>query len=261
MHPHGASTISRAVVYLSVLCACLLMCAGCVKDEGQTVIVFAASSMASAFEEIESACQQARPDINVQMVFAGSQTLAMQINEGAPADLFISANLSQMQRVAGFTEPVAFADNELVAVAGPGARWSTVREAVEGASRIVIAHDGVPAGQYTKQALGELELWDAAEPKVVSYEHSVRSVLTKVLLGEVDLGFVYRTDAMAAANKVTLILFPAENPVPTQVWIALRAEPGVEDSPVAFVDRFLRSSPESHSILTRYGFTLPEGYP
>ncbi len=261
MNPHGATTISRACAYLPILCACLLlMVSGCEKDAGQTVMVFAASSMTSAFEEIEAECERVRPDIDIQMVFAGSQTLAMQINEGAPADLFVSANLSQMQRVAGFTEPVVFAENELVAVAGPGTEWSTVREAVEGASRIVVAHDGVPAGQYARDALEQLGLWEAAEPKIVSYEHSVRGVLTKVLVREADLGFVYRTDALIAADKVTPIPFPADSPVPAQVWIAMRSG-GEVDSTAAFVDRFIRSSPESREILARCGFTLPEGRP
>ena len=261
MNPHGASTISRAVAYLSVLCACFLLISGCKGDSRQKVIVFAASSMTSAFEQIEKACERARPVIDVQMVFAGSQTLAMQINEGAPADLFVSANLKQVQRAGGFTEPEVLVENELVAVTGPNTAWMTVPEAVEGAMRIVIAHDGVPAGQYARQALVDLGLWEAVEPKVVSYEHSVGSVLIKMLVGEADLGFVYRTDAMTAPEKVTAIPFPSNHPVRTQVWITRRTGMRDKGSAAVFVDRFLQSSPESRAILSRHGFILPENGP
>jgi molybdate transport system substrate-binding protein len=166
--------------------------------------VFAAASLTNVFPQIDSRARYS---------FAGSNTLAAQIRQGLPADVFASANVGlpwQLYRQGWVTRPVVFTANRLVIVVahgnplhlrGPG---DLDRNGV----RVVMAAAGVPVGDYTRKVLGKLGLSDLVG-KAVSQETDVREVLAKVVLGEADAGFVYATDAKTVAGKVTLLGLPS----------------------------------------------------
>jgi molybdate transport system substrate-binding protein len=162
--------------------------------------VFAAASLTNAFPKI---------DANPHYSFAGSNALAAQIRQGAPADVFASANTSIPQQLyaAGLVErPVVFTRNALVLVVPKSnpANIHSVYDLRRQGVKLVVAAPGVPVGDYTRIVLHNLGLDDVL-PHVVSNENDVRGVLAKVALGEADAGFVYTTDARTVRGKVATI--------------------------------------------------------
>jgi molybdate transport system substrate-binding protein len=166
--------------------------------------VFAAASLTNVFPQVDG---------SARFSFAGSHTLAAQIEQGAPADVFASANTVlpwQLYRKGVVTRPIVFARNSLVLIvpsANP-ARIHSVTDIRKPDVKLVIAAPAVPVGAYTLQVLQNLKLTDALN-NVVSRESDVRGVLTKVALGEADAGFVYSTDAKTVPGKVNVIKIPA----------------------------------------------------
>lgn len=160
--------------------------------------IFAAASLANVFPQI---------DPRERYSFAGSNTLAAQIRQGAPADVFASANtaLPQQLYAEGLVEkPVVFTRNALVLVVPRSnpARIRSVDDLRRPGVKLVVAAKGVPVGDYTRIVLHNLGLDDVA---VASNESDVREVLAKVALGEADAGFVYTTDARTVRGKVATI--------------------------------------------------------
>ena len=146
--------------------------------------------------------------------FGGSDTLATQLEQGAPADLFASANPSlpaELHRRGVVERPVAFTRNALVVVvpASNPAHISGVRDLTRRGVSIDVADASVPVGGYTQKVLARLGLAKQVNANVVSRETDVRSVLAKVSLGQADAGFVYATDARTVAKKVDVIRIPA----------------------------------------------------
>jgi molybdate transport system substrate-binding protein len=165
--------------------------------------VFAAASLTNVFPKIDG---QARYS------FAGSNTLAAQISQGAPADVFASANTTlawQLYRKGVVTRPVVFTRNTLVLIvpkANP-ARIRSVGDLRRPDVKLVLAAPAVPAGAYALQVLHSLSLTSVLD-NVVSQEPDVRGVLAKVALGEADAGFVYSTDARTVRAKLRTIAIP-----------------------------------------------------
>ncbi|HET8893715.1 MAG TPA: molybdate ABC transporter substrate-binding protein [Gaiellaceae bacterium] len=162
--------------------------------------IFAAASLTNVFPQIAP---------NELYSFGGSNTLSAQIQQGAPADLFASANakLPQALYAAGFVEkPVVFTRNELIVIVPKSnpAHIRTVYDLAKPGVKLDIAAAGVPVGDYTRTVLHNLGL-DSALSNVVSQETDVREVLAKVALGEADAGFVYTTDARTVKGKVATI--------------------------------------------------------
>jgi len=167
--------------------------------------IYAAASLTNVFPQI---------DKGQRYSFGGSNTLAAQIQQGAPADVFASAN---MTLPAGLyakklcSKPVVFTRNTLV-IAVPKANPAKLRSVYDLAHKgvkLVIAGPGVPVGSYTLQMLKNMNLSAKVLPNVVSRETDVREVLAKVALGEADAGFVYATDAKVDAGKVKVLKVPA----------------------------------------------------
>ena len=162
--------------------------------------VFAAASLTTVFPQI---------DKHPTYSFAGSNALAAQIRQGAPADVFASANTSIPQKLYddGLVEkPVVFTRNALILVV-PKANPAHIRSVFDldrKGIKLVVAAPGVPVGDYTRIVLHNLKLDDALS-NVVSNETDVREVLAKVALGEADAGFVYATDARTVRGKVATI--------------------------------------------------------
>ncbi|WP_129626484.1 molybdate ABC transporter substrate-binding protein [Candidatus Oscillochloris fontis] len=232
-----------------------------------TLNVFAAASLTTAFQEIATAFEAANPGVTVVYNFAGSQQLANQINEGAPADVFASANLKQMDVViaSGMVasgQEQNFAQNQLVLILpkeNPAA-VQTLADLTKPGLKLVLADKATPIGQYTLDVLSkasELPEYgatyaEAVLANVVSYEDDVRSVLTKVRLGEADAGILYTTDAALAADELVQISIPETiNSIATYP-IAPLAKSAAPEVAQAFVD-FVRSA-EGQAILVTYGF-------
>lgn len=228
--------------------------------------VFAAASLQAAFTDIGKAFSQAHSNVTVTFNFAGSDALATQINQGAPADVFASANATQMNNVvtpgniAG-SAVKTFAHNRLVVIypAANPANIQTLRDLGKSGVKVVLADKTVPVGQY---ALQFLDL--AAAPSfgasyktnvlknVVSYETDVKSVLAKVALGEADAGIVYTTDAATETGKVGTITIPdALNVIAVYPIGAVNGSKQATTAQ-AFVDYVLSS--EGQATLAKYGF-------
>jgi molybdate transport system substrate-binding protein len=165
-----------------------------------TLTIFAAASLTNVFPQIDPAQTYS---------FSGSNALAAQIRQGAPADVFASANVSIPQQLyaAGLVEkPVVFTRNALILIVPKSnpAHIHSVYDLRQSGVKLVVAAPGVPVGDYTRTVLHNLGLDDALA-NVVSNETDVREVLAKVALGEADAGFVYTTDARTVKGKVATI--------------------------------------------------------
>jgi molybdate transport system substrate-binding protein len=185
------------------LAACLLLVAissGCGGTD-EPLTVFAASSLGEVLPAIDSTARYS---------FGGSDELAAQIRSGAPADVYASASPkypAELHSEGIVAAPRVFATNSLVTIVRrgfPGGLASLTRPG----AKIVIAAQGVPAGDYAREALRSLGL-EAVLENVVSEETDVKGVVSKVALGEADAGFVYATDVEPVAGKVRVIDVPA----------------------------------------------------
>lgn len=227
------------------------------------VLVFAASSTADALAEVNRD-YVAAGRVRVAVAVASSGMLARQIENGAPADLFVSANtdwidyLSQQGRLSGELRRKLL-HNRLALVAP---RWSTARLDIEPGMALVRALDGgrlaisdprhVPAGRYAKSALTSLGIWIDIAPHI-AVGHNVRETLVLVERGEAPFGIVYLTDA-AASDKVSLVgVFPAETHPPIIYWAAVvagRERPAV----IAYFHHL--GSDSAGAVFRRYGFQM-----
>jgi molybdate transport system substrate-binding protein len=225
----------------------LLVAGGASARTSSGPTVFAASSLTDAFPRIDSSATYS---------FAGSNTLAAQIRQGAPADVFASANTalpSGLYKDHLCSKPVVFTRNTLVVIiprSNP-ARIHSVADLGRRGVKLVIAAPGVPVGSYTLQVLKRLHLFRVLR-NVVSRETDVREVLAKVALGEADAGFVYSTDARTVPRKVHAIPIPARGQPNVRYGICVVLSSQHKDAAQAFVKRVL--SKAGQRILVSYGF-------
>lgn len=188
----------------------LLVIAGCQSEteEKTELVISAAASLQKALSEIETVYEEENEDITLLFNYGGSGALHRQIQNGAPADLFISAAIEPFENLLdeGLIEEKANSNllgNELALIAGKQTDIEGL-ENLESASKIAIGSpDSVPAGQYAKQSLEALELWGGMEGKLI-FTKDVTQVLTYVETGNVDAGIAYWTDAQSS-DKVKVI--------------------------------------------------------
>ncbi len=230
----------------------------------ETVRVFAAASLTEAFGDIAALYRAQNPEDDVETNFAGSQILRTQIEEGAPADVFASADHAQMDalKTRGLVGPDSvFARNRLVVVTPRDE--PVVRRVVDLARsgvRIVIADGNVPVGRYTTQVLGKMnraglfgdDFQKRVMANVVSQETNVRAVLAKVSLDEVDAGVVYATDARTVADKVSVLDIPDRMNVVAEYPIAVLAKCAARAGGARFLALVLSES--GQAILAKRGF-------
>ena len=199
--------------------------------------VFAAASLTGAFNSARSTLTAANPSFNVTYNFAGSNALVAQIQQGAPADVFASADEANMQKLvaAGLVgPPVTFARNKLeIAVASGNPKQITgLADLAKPGITVVIEAVGVPAGDYTRQVLATKGI--TVTPK--SLETDVKSAVAKVTSGEADATVVYATDVAAAGTKVTGVPIPdADQPSITYPIAVVKATKN-PSAAQAFVD-------------------------
>lgn len=233
-----------------------------------TLTVLAAASLSDAFGELASRFESAHPGVRVALSLAGSQQLAQQLAQGAPGDVFASANRQEMDhavqagRVAAGSAHV-FAHNRLTVVLPRDNPAGLVRlqDLAKPGLRLVLAAAEVPVGQYALQFLDKASqearfgpgFKGAVLKNVASYEENVKSVLTKVELGEADAGIVYATDAgSASAAQVSQIEIPEELNSVAEYSIAPLADAAQPRLAQEFVQLVL--SPEGQEVLAKYGF-------
>lgn len=238
----------------------LLLAALPLLASAQQLTVSAAASLTDAFKEIGPRFEAARPGATVRFNFAASGLLLQQIVQGAPVDVFASADQDTMNRgveqklIASDTRH-DFASNALVLVTPHGSPVKTVRDLGSAdVKRVAIGKvASVPVGRYTQQALESAQLWAPLQPKLV-FADNVRQVLDYVSRGEVEAGFVYRTDAELAKGKVN-IAFAVGGHTPVTYPAAVVADSKQAALARAFV-AFLGGA-EAQTILAKYGFGKP----
>jgi len=233
--------------------AALLVLAGAAggRRAADPATVYAAASLTEAFQRI---------DRKARFNFAGSNQLALQIRQGAPADVFASAapNFTQDLFRAGLLErPVTLVYNKLVLIvptsnpAGISSVFGLRRKGI----KLVLASPSVPVGAYTRRILAKLGLTSVLR-NVVSQESDVKGVVGKVALGQADAGFVYATDAKAAAVRLRAISLPASAQPEVRYEIAVVKASRNRAAAQAFVRKVL--GPTGRGVLSSTGFALPK---
>ncbi|QGY38666.1 molybdate ABC transporter substrate-binding protein [Pseudodesulfovibrio cashew] len=254
--------MKRAPLFAAVALTLALVIGFAGNALAQELIVSAAASLTDAFSDIEPAFEKAHPGVDVVMNFASSGALYRQIEQGAPADVYASANPKWMKKAVenGFVikgDDQIFARNSLV-LATPAdnpAKVTTLADLTGGSVQSIGigTPETVPAGQYAKGALTAKKLYGTLTPKMI-FAESVRQVLDYLSRGEVDCGFVYGTDAVKAGKKVTIIEeIPLEKPVTYPIAALKEAtDPALAKAFVAFI-----RSDEGIALLEARGFKKP----
>lgn len=264
----------HTLLLLVILCMLLVACGGSSASGGTptqsastpvTLNVFAAASLTESFNEIANTYHQAHSNITIKPNYNGSQILEQQIASGAPADVFVSADMTNMQKAsqAGLVgNSRIFVKNRLVVItpiSNPG-KIMSLKDLTRKGVKIDLEASTVPAGKYTRQALMNMSqspgygtnYGSEVLANVISQEDNVKAVVQKVQLGEADAGFVYVTDAFSASGKVTVMDIPDPYNVIAQYPIAAVKNSAHASDAQAFVDYVL--SPAGQGIMKKYKF-------
>ncbi|RCG29487.1 molybdate ABC transporter substrate-binding protein [Sphaerisporangium album] len=224
--------------------------------EATTLNVFAAASLTGTFTELGKAFEAAHPGASVRFNFGSSATLAQQITQGAPADVFAAASPATMKTVTDASlaaSPVTFVRNKLEIAVPPDnpAKVDALSDLADPKVKVALCAAQVPCGAAAVKAL------DAAgvTVKPVTLEQDVKATLTKVQLGEVDAALVYKTDVLASQGKVTGIAFPEADKAVNDYPIAPLSNASAPGLAQQFVDLVL--SQQGRDVLGKAGFETP----
>lgn len=216
--------------------------------------VLAAASLTDVFKAAGAAYEKAHPGTKITFSFAGSQELAAQVKQGAPADALVTADTKTMDGLKAETgDATVIAKNRLVIAVGKDNPYKIdeLKDLADTKIKVVLAAPEVPVGRYSKQILDAQKI----EVKPVSQEPNVRAVLGKVEMGEADAGLVYRTDSAKSGDKVVTVDIPDDqNAVASYPAATLKqsANAGAASAFVAWL-----STPEAQKILQDAGFQKP----
>jgi molybdate transport system substrate-binding protein len=231
-----------------------------------TLKIYAASSLTESFNALKTAYHAAHPNVSITYNFNGSQALEQQLANGAPADIFASADESHMQLAVTaklVTQSQLFAKNKLVVIipaSNPG-HITTLKDLSKSGIKLVVGVPAVPVGKYGLQVLDKLgesvqygpTYEKSVKANIVSQEENDKAVVTKVQLGDADAGIVYRTDVTTAeASKVTVIPIDDQYNVVAQYPIAVLTGSTQQQAAQAF-DNYVLSA-DGQSILEKYQF-------
>lgn len=223
----------------------------------RTLTVYAAASLTSTFEQIAADFEAAHDGVSVELSFAGSSDLVAQIQQGAPADVFASADTANMDKLAAeglvARTPADFAANTLTIAVPPGnpAAVSSLADLADDDLNLVVCAPEVPCGAATERVerAGGVSLSPASE------EQSVTDVLNKVITGEADAGLVYVTDVRAAGDQVEGIELPEADEVVNVYPLAALADSAQPELAQEFVEAVL--GPDGQEVLSDAGFAAP----
>jgi molybdate transport system substrate-binding protein len=247
----------------------VLLVAACSSDGGSSssdgeqreLVVFAASSLTASFTQIANDFEAAKPGVKVTFNFGPSDGLAGQIESEGTADVFASASptwMDDVQKKVGVSDRADFAQNQLVVITppdDPGGVKSFTDVANPGV-KLVLAAEGVPVGDYARQALDNAGILDAALKNVVSNEEDDASVVAKVASGEADAGIVYISDVTeAVAPTVRAVQIPSDvNEIATYpiAVVSSASQPDLAKGFVSYV-----TGADGQATLARFGFLPP----
>ena len=255
-------TRTRLAAMLAVAALALAGCGGGDDDAGGSsgattpgeLKVFAAASLTAAFTRLGDQYAAANGGDKVTFNFAGSQALATQIQQAAPADVFASADITNMDKVKDLVgAPQIFASNQLQIVVEKGNPRNVqgLDDLANPDLKVVLAAPEVPVGKYGQQALEKA----GVTVKPVSQEQDVKAVVSKVSLGEADAGIAYVTDVTAGGDKVEGVEIPEDQNVVATYPIATVKAAKDQQGAQAFLDLVL--SAEGQQVLKEYGFLPP----
>jgi molybdate transport system substrate-binding protein len=252
----GSTTAKSAVTTVAPATAAPATTVPAPTLKGQ-ITVFAASSLTAAFKDLGAAFTKAHPDATVTFSFDASSALVTQITQGAPADVFASADTANMDKLTSASltasPPVVFATNALSIIV-PAGNPKGIRapdDLTNAKLKVVLCDPTVPCGKYAKQSLAAAKV----DVTPVSLEQNVKGVVTKVTTGEADAGIVYLTDVKAAGDKASGVNIPASVNVIAKYPIASVKSSTHQDIDAAFI-AFV-TSPEGQAILAASGFGKP----
>jgi molybdate transport system substrate-binding protein len=263
---HKLSRLSLKMTLAGLMLAASLSVAAAEaqKPEATTLTIFAAASLKTALDRAATAYEKSSVN-KIVISYAGSSALAKQIEHGAPADIFISADLDWMDYVAKAKlikddTRSNLLGNRLVLIAPQSSSVSLKIEkdfalaAALGDGRLAVADvKAVPAGKYAAAALQKLGVWASVEPKLAPAEN-VRAALALVAQGEAPLGIVYETDAAAEPKVKVVGVFPEDTHPPIIYPIAVTVAAKNADAALAFIG-YLKS-PEGQAAFTKQGFSI-----
>jgi molybdate transport system substrate-binding protein len=222
--------------------------------KSSTINVFAASSLTEVFTKLADEFTAAPPETRVVLNFAGSNDLVTQLQQGAPAEVFASADMANMDTAGGLVNaPQVFAGNTLAIAVAPGnpEHVAGLADLSRADLKVVLAAPEVPAGKYASEIITRAGVSVAP----VSFEVTVKGVVTKIALGEADAGIVYVTDVTAAKGKIESVPIPATQNLIASYPIATLVSSGGDAQAQAFVDLVL--SDQGQRVLASYGFLPP----
>ncbi|WP_025677002.1 molybdate ABC transporter substrate-binding protein [Paenibacillus massiliensis] len=224
--------------------------------------ISAAASLTDALNELKTSYEGEHPNAKLNFNFGASGALQRQIEQGAPADVFISASASNMKALIEKSlvkDSKTLLENDLVLVvpAKDGVEIKTLDDLKGDAiKKIAIGiPDSVPAGKYTKEALTNQQLWDELEPKLVQAK-DVRQVLQYVATGNADAGFVYKTDALSTTDTSISLTVDSKLHSPITYPLGIVAATSHEEDARQFYD-YLQTEP-ALQVLEKYGFRKAE---
>ena len=225
--------------------------------EGGKLIVFAAASLKKSFTEIGEQFKTDNPGTVVEFSFAGSSDLVTQLTQGAPADVFASADTKNMDKAAQADllagDPVNFASNTLTIVVAPGnpKKVASFKDLTQAGLSVVVCAPQVPCGSATEK----VEKATGVQLNPVSEESQVTDVLNKVTTGEADAGLVYVTDAQGAGDKVTAVPFPESADAVNTYPIAVLEQAKDRELAGKFLDAVTGEA--GQKVLSAAGFAKP----
>ncbi|MDD3977391.1 MAG: molybdate ABC transporter substrate-binding protein [Methanomicrobium sp.] len=267
------------ITFTVLLVVAAILCAGCTGTDNSTqdiqtpaekttLTVFTAASLTGAFTDIAKAYEAENENVDVETVFDGSQALRTQIEQGASPDVFVSANTKHMNALKDSAymqndTVVLFLENSLAAVipAENTAGIKNLQDLADPGIKIVMGTKDVPFGSYTRQILEKMansteygqEYSDSVYSNVVSEETSVASVVPKLLLGEADAAFVYKSDVSKDyGDKIIQIDIPKEYNVIAKYPLGILADSKQKEQAADFIE-FVRGN-TAGEILKSYGF-------
>jgi molybdate transport system substrate-binding protein len=248
------------VSFVAILGPLVASCGGAsdggVKGSGG-IVVFAASSLTEAFTDVATAFNVVNPDVKVTFNFAGSGDLVTQISQGAPADVFVSADDTNMKKLADAGEvagdPVAIAKNtfEIIVENGNPQGIAAVADLANSELVVVLCAETVPCGNGAAKILTNSNV--TVTPK--SLEDKVKGVVAKVTAGEADAGIVFVTDVKAAGDRAAGVEIPVAVNVVTNYPMVITKQAANTALAQRFID-FVRGS-QGQAILAKYGFLAP----
>ncbi len=248
------------VSFVAILGPLVASCGGAsdggVKGSGG-IVVFAASSLTEAFTDVATAFNVVNPDVKVTFNFAGSGDLVTQISQGAPADVFVSADDTNMKKLADAGEvagdPVAIARNtfEIIVEKGNPRGIAAVADLANPELVVVLCAETVPCGNGAAKILKNSNV--TVTPK--SLEDKVKGVVAKVTTGEADAGIVFVTDVKAAGDKASGVEIPTDVNAVTNYAMAITKQAANAARAQTFID-FVSGS-QGQAILAKYGFLAP----